>query len=379
MADLTPIWDLPQPELGDAPPDVPRDVRALAAAVDSKLTPVRKGLIADRPPAGKVGQSYIATDQNNKEYLDIGVWIERNPVHGFFPGDVKASFQTGDHGPWLYADGRNNIPRAGLSQAFIDLMLALGYPGADGTKIGIPDFRGRMIVNRGTVAEVNALGKNENVVIGDRRPRHSHNFVTQGHFHGIPAQTYSPPDGENAGMYHRKNTNSLAKGDNVNFAVNNMGTTNESVRELVSVGPQLNAPSDGPAFITANGFIFSGAVQELAGGVVGGDLGVGPPNVQAADYTLALADAQHVVEMDDAAATVVTIPANADVAFLIGTIIEVARMGAGAVTLHPDAGVVIKNKIEPAGIADRTIADQVGSVSLRKRADDEWVVVGDLA
>jgi hypothetical protein len=101
---------------------------------------------------------------------------------------------------------------------------------------------------------------------------------------------------------------------------------------------------------------------------------VGAPNVQAASYQLVLADAGKAVEMNAAGATVLTVPANATVAFPIGTVIEVARMGAGAVTLAAAGGVTLRSRG-----ALLAIGNQYGSVSLRKRAADEWVVAGDLA
>lgn len=111
-----------------------------------------------------------------------------------------------------------------------------------------------------------------------------------------------------------------------------------------------------------------------------GDTGVGTPNTQTVDYTLVLADAGKAVEFNSASARIVTIPTNASVPFLIGTIIEIVRIGAGSVTIHPVSGtVVIRNRIDTAGTADRTIASQYSSISLRKRATDEWVLVGDLA
>lgn len=112
---------------------------------------------------------------------------------------------------------------------------------------------------------------------------------------------------------------------------------------------------------------------------VAGDQGVGAPNTQAASYQLVAADAGKSVEMSAAGATTLTVPANATVPFAIGTVIEVARTGVGAVTIHPAAGVVLRNRVDTAGAADRTIANQYSSVSLRKRATDEWVLVGDLA
>ena len=93
---------------------------------------------------------------------------------------------------------------------------------------------------------------------------------------------------------------------------------------------------------------------------------------QAANYTLALVDACTVVEGTKATAQTVTIPPNSSVAFLVGTIIEVCQYGAGQITLTPGAGVTIRT---PASLTTRA---QYSSVSLRKRATDEWLVGGDL-
>lgn len=102
-------------------------------------------------------------------------------------------------------------------------------------------------------------------------------------------------------------------------------------------------------------------------------------NTQIASYTLALADAGKSVEMSLGTATVLTVPTNAAVAFPVGTVIEVCRLGAGTVTLTPATGVVLRNRLEAAGTTSRTITAQYSTVSLRKRAADEWVLVGDLA
>lgn len=78
MGDLSAIWQLRRPALADAPPDIPLAVRRLSDDIDTKLTPIGVGVIAARPPFGKVGQRYVATDQSNTEYLDIGAaWITR--------------------------------------------------------------------------------------------------------------------------------------------------------------------------------------------------------------------------------------------------------------------------------------------------------------
>lgn len=94
-------------------------------------------------------------------------------------------------------------------------------------------------------------------------------------------------------------------------------------------------------------------------------------NIQTvAAYTLVLADASKVVEMDNAAANTVTVPTNATVAFPVGTLIEVFQMGAGSTSIAAATGVVVHN----AG----ALRAQYSSASLRKRAIDEWVASGDI-
>jgi hypothetical protein len=106
--------------------------------------------------------------------------------------------------------------------------------------------------------------------------------------------------------------------------------------------------------------------------LIDGDSSVGEPVVQAADYVLGLGDAGKAVEIDSPAARVVTVPAAADADFRIGTIIEVGRRGAGAVTIAAAAGVTLRSR------GGFSIGDQWGAVSLRKSGPSEWWVVGDL-
>lgn len=98
------------------------------------------------------------------------------------------------------------------------------------------------------------------------------------------------------------------------------------------------------------------------------------PNAQTASYTLALTDANHAVDVTSASATNVTVPPNSTIAFPIGTVIEVAQLGAGQVTIVAGAGVTIQS----AGTLVKTRA-QYSAVSLRKRATDTWLLAGDLA
>lgn len=95
-------------------------------------------------------------------------------------------------------------------------------------------------------------------------------------------------------------------------------------------------------------------------------------NTRTASYTLVLADAGKVVEMNVATANTLTVPTNASVAFPVGTLIEVFQYGAGQTTITPASGVTIV----ASGNAFKTAA-RYATVGLRKRATDEWVLTGE--
>jgi len=86
-----------------------------------------------------------------------------------------------------------------------------------------------------------------------------------------------------------------------------------------------------------------------------------------ASYTLVLTDARKVIEMNNSAANTVVVPTNATAGFAVGTVIDVMQLGTGATTIAPATGVTLR---APGGLK---IADQFGSIRLRKRATDEWV------
>lgn len=58
-------------------------------------------------------------------------------------------------------------------------------------------------------------------------------------------------------------------------------------------------------------------------------------------YTFALADAGNEVSGNNAAAITFTIPPNSSVAFIVGTMIVVSQLGAGAITISAGAGVTL--------------------------------------
>lgn len=120
------------------------------------------------------------------------------------------------------------------------------------------------------------------------------------------------------------------------------------------------------------------AIAEVASEYAAADATV-VANTQTSSYTLVLGDAGKTIEMNSASATVVTIPPNSSVAFPVGTVIEICRIGAGSVTITDGVGVTIPNRLESAGTTSRTIANQWSTAAIRKRATDVWVLVGDIA
>jgi len=97
-------------------------------------------------------------------------------------------------------------------------------------------------------------------------------------------------------------------------------------------------------------------------------------NVQAGTtYNLLLTDAEGMVSMTNAAANSVGVPANADVAYEIGTTIYVLQSDAGQTTLTAGVGVTLNT---PTGLK---VPGQYQSIGLIKVATDTWNVFGAVA
>lgn len=84
-------------------------------------------------------------------------------------------------------------------------------------------------------------------------------------------------------------------------------------------------------------------------------------------YELVLEDAGKVIEMNNASANTLNIPANSSVAFPVDTRIDVIQYGAGQTTITITTDTLT-------GTA--TIGAQYQVVSLWKRSATEWVVIG---
>jgi hypothetical protein len=96
-------------------------------------------------------------------------------------------------------------------------------------------------------------------------------------------------------------------------------------------------------------------------------------NRQTASYTLVLADADKLVEMNVASANNLTIPLNSSVAFATGTQILLAQYGAGQTTIVPTSGVTVRSN---GGKLKLNV--QYSGATLIKIDTDEWYLFGDI-
>ncbi|MHB1153570.1 MAG: hypothetical protein ACYCWE_20895 [Eubacteriales bacterium] len=95
-----------------------------------------------------------------------------------------------------------------------------------------------------------------------------------------------------------------------------------------------------------------------------------------ASKTLALTDASTVQQVNSASNLTITIPLNSAVEFPIDTEIEIVRWGSGTVTVAAAGGVTLRAMGSPAAI---TIYAQYGILTLKKFADNIWLVAGALS
>lgn len=88
-------------------------------------------------------------------------------------------------------------------------------------------------------------------------------------------------------------------------------------------------------------------------------------------YTLALTDFGRVVETTSSSSVSVTVPPNSSVAVPVGSVVEIAQIGTGVVTVVAGAGVTINT---PGTLVLRA---RYSSVAVRKQATDTWILAGD--
>lgn len=89
--------------------------------------------------------------------------------------------------------------------------------------------------------------------------------------------------------------------------------------------------------------------------------------------TLALSDAGTFQRCTNGGTITVTVPANSNVAFPVGTEIEIYRGGAGAVNIGAASGVTLQ-----CVSSTRAIADQYTSAALKKLDTNVWTLQGNV-
>jgi hypothetical protein len=93
----------------------------------------------------------------------------------------------------------------------------------------------------------------------------------------------------------------------------------------------------------------------------------------AGTYTLALSDADKLVEMNNSNQNEIVIPLNIDVAFPTGTQILVAQYGIGQTVIAPAAGVTVRSNE-----GKLKLNVQYSGATLIKIAENEWYLFGDI-
>ena len=145
-------------------------------------------------------------------------------------------------------------------------------------------------------------------------------------------------------------------------------TSSENIN--LASGKDLKVNGTSVLSTTAGGFIFTDGTQTKAG----------VPSLtttfaKTASYNLStdgetLRDG--LIEINAAGGTTLTIPLNATTPFPVGTSIDILQTGAGTVTIAGAVGVTVNST------PGLRLRDQWSSATLFKRAENTWVVMGDL-
>ena len=172
------------------------------------------------------------------------------------------------------------------------------------------------------------------------------------------------------------------------WEITNDGTNYSSVAGLES--PTFTGTVTIPSGASISGFAttasptFTGTVTVAASGVAFTDgtqtkAGVPSitPRVEASDsYNLltgGLTLRDSIIEINAAGGTTLTIPTNATTPFPVGTSIDILQVGAGQVTVSGAVGVTLNYT------PGNKLRTQWSSATLFKRAENTWVLMGDLS
>ena len=146
-------------------------------------------------------------------------------------------------------------------------------------------------------------------------------------------------------------------------------TSSENIN--LASGKDLKVNGTSVLSTTAGGFIFTDGTQTKAG------VPSITPRVEASDsYNLltgGLTLRDSIIEINAAGGTTLTIPTNATTPFPVGTSIDILQVGAGQVTVSGAVGVTLNYT------PGNKLRTQWSSATLFKRAENTWVLMGDLS
>jgi hypothetical protein len=135
----------------------------------------------------------------------------------------------------------------------------------------------------------------------------------------------------------------------------------------VTIPDDTDLVKDGAAAIRTVGNGFDGALGKVAF------------NAQTDTYTAVLTDNQNkVVTMDKATANDFLIPTNANVAFPIGSVINVVQIGAGKTTIEAVTPGTTTISSTGATSTAPELRAQFSAASCVKVAADSWIIFGDI-
>jgi hypothetical protein len=106
---------------------------------------------------------------------------------------------------------------------------------------------------------------------------------------------------------------------------------------------------------------------------------VAPTGIAGTDHTLTLANAHSYLRFTNEAGCAITVPLEASVAYVMGTVITMRAQTAGAVTIEGDTGVTLNPVGGAPGEGPFAFAEIGAVVQIKKVGADEWDVIGGLA
>jgi len=188
------------------------------------------------------------------------------------------------------------------------------------------------------------------------------------YYTGLPSQT------SNSGKYLTTDGTAPSWGtvDALPSQTSNSGkylTTNGTAASWAAVDALPSQTSNSGKYLTTNGTAASWATLDLS---TKSDKLLST-NVQTASYTLVSSDADKMVEINNASANTLTVPADSTLNFSVGTQISILQTGAGQTTVTNAVGVTIN------GTPGLKLRAQWSIATLIKRAANTWVLLGDTA